>query len=160
MLLVCLARSRVQYEDHLQPFGRYRFLRLASDLNLSQDMFQERMDLNIAQCPGNISIADDVGVFGRTEEVHNASLHQLMRAAQKHAWSSTAISAKSTRVSCTSSAWYSIQMVSTLIQPGLTTFVVWRNRRMLINYVSSLESRPTCFHSYQSYQRTQRRFVT
>ena len=42
------------------------------------------MDLNIAQCPGNISIADDVGVFGRTEEVHNASLHQLMRAAQKH----------------------------------------------------------------------------
>ena len=29
-------------------------------------------------------MADDVGVFGRTEEEHNANLHQLMQAAQKH----------------------------------------------------------------------------
>ena len=42
------------------------------------------MDLILEQCPGTISITDDVGVFGRTEEEHNnANLHQLMRAAQK-----------------------------------------------------------------------------
>ena len=66
------------------PFGRYRFLRLPFSLNLSQDVFQEGMDQILEQCPGTISIADDVGVFGRTEEEHNANLHQLMRAAQKH----------------------------------------------------------------------------
>ena len=66
------------------PFGRYRFLRLPFGLNLSQDVFQERMDLILEQCPGTNSIADDVGVFGRTEEEHNANLHQLMQAAQKH----------------------------------------------------------------------------
>ena len=64
-------------------FGRYRFLRLPFGLNLSQDVFQERMDQILEQCPGTISIADDVGVFGRTEEEHNANPHQLMRAAQK-----------------------------------------------------------------------------
>ena len=42
------------------------------------------MDLILEQCPGTISIADDVGVFGRTEEEHNANLHQLMQAAKKH----------------------------------------------------------------------------
>ena len=42
------------------------------------------MDQILEQCPSTISIADDVGVFGRTEEEHNANLHQLMRAAQKH----------------------------------------------------------------------------
>ena len=42
------------------------------------------MDQILEQCPGTISTADDVGVFGRTEEEHNANLHQLMRAAQKH----------------------------------------------------------------------------
>ena len=66
------------------PFGRYRFLRLPFGLTLSQDVFQERMDIILEQCPGTISIADDAGVFGRTEEDHNANLHQLMLAAQKH----------------------------------------------------------------------------
>ena len=65
-------------------FGRYRFPRLQVGLNLSQDVFQERIDHILEQCPGTISIADDVGVFGRTEKEHNANLHQLMRSAQKH----------------------------------------------------------------------------
>ena len=42
------------------------------------------MDQILGQCPGTISIADDVGVFGRTEQEHNANIHQLTRAAQKH----------------------------------------------------------------------------
>ena len=42
------------------------------------------MDQILVQCPGTNSIADDVGVFGGTEEEHNANLHQQMRAAQNH----------------------------------------------------------------------------
>ena len=67
------------------PFGRYRFLRLPFGLNLSQDVFQERMYLILEQCSGTISMEDDAGVSVRIEEEHNANLHQLMRAAQKHA---------------------------------------------------------------------------
>ena len=46
------------------PFGRYCFKRLPLGLNLSQDVFQERMDNILELCPGTISIADDVCVFG------------------------------------------------------------------------------------------------
>ena len=66
------------------PFGRDRFPRLPFGLNESQDVFQERIDLILELCPDTLSIADDVGMFGRTEEEHNANLHQLMSAAPKH----------------------------------------------------------------------------
>ena len=63
------------------PFGPYRFRRLPFGLNLTQDVFRERIDQILEQCPGTISIADDEGVFGRTEKEHDTNLHQLMRAA-------------------------------------------------------------------------------
>ena len=63
------------------PFGRYCFRRLPFGLNLSQDVFQERMDCILEKCPGTISIADDVGVFGKTEAEHDKHLHNLMRVA-------------------------------------------------------------------------------
>ena len=50
------------------PFGRYRFLRLPFGLNLSQDIFQEKMDIILENCPGTISIADDIGVFGKDQQ--------------------------------------------------------------------------------------------
>ena len=50
-------------------FGRYRFLCLPFGLNLSQDVFQERMDRILEYCPGKIGIADDVGVFGKVEGI-------------------------------------------------------------------------------------------
>ena len=66
------------------PFGRYCFRRLPFGLNLSQDVFQERMDCILEKCPGTISIADDVGVFGKTEAEHDKHLHNLMRVARQH----------------------------------------------------------------------------
>ena len=66
------------------PFGRYCFRRLPFGLNLSQDVFQEMMDCILEKCPGTISIADDVGVFGKTEVEHNKHLHNLMRVALQH----------------------------------------------------------------------------
>ena len=60
------------------PYGRYCFKRLPFGMNLSQDVFQERMDCIIEKWPGTIGIADDVGVFGRTEAEHDKNLHNLM----------------------------------------------------------------------------------
>ena len=50
------------------PFGRFHFLRLPFGLVLSQDVFQQRMDAILEKCPGCTSIADDVAVYGCTEE--------------------------------------------------------------------------------------------
>lgn len=66
------------------PFGRYRFLRLPFGLNLSQDVFQEKMDQILEKCPGTISIADDIGVFGNSKKQHDDNLRNLMEIAQKH----------------------------------------------------------------------------
>ena len=41
------------------------------------------MDQILEQCPGTIGIADDVAVFGRTEEEHDQNLHNLMQVAAK-----------------------------------------------------------------------------
>ena len=65
------------------PFGRYRFERLPFGLNLSQDVFQERMDHILERCPGTMGIADDVAVFGKDEKEHDANLHNLMKIAQQ-----------------------------------------------------------------------------
>ena len=66
------------------PFGRYRFLRLPFGLNLSQDVFQERMDRILEYYPGTIGIADDVGVFGKDEQQHDENLRHLMKTASQH----------------------------------------------------------------------------
>ena len=65
------------------PFGRYRFERLLFGLNLSQYVFQERMDHILERCPGTMGIADDVGVFRKDEKEHDANLHNLMKIAQQ-----------------------------------------------------------------------------
>ena len=65
------------------PFGRYRFERLPFGLNLSQDVFQERIDHILERCPGTMGIADDVAVFGKDEKEHDANLHNLMKIAQQ-----------------------------------------------------------------------------
>ena len=66
------------------PFGRFCFRRLPFGLNLSQDVFQERMDCILEKCPGTISIADDVGVFGLCSAEHDKHLHNLMKVARQH----------------------------------------------------------------------------
>ena len=65
-------------------FGRYCFRRLPFGLNLSQDVFQKRMDCILEKCLGTISIADDVGVFGKTEAEHDKHLHNVMRVALQY----------------------------------------------------------------------------
>ena len=42
------------------------------------------MDHILENCPGAISIADDIGVFGSSEREHDQNIHNLMRVAQTH----------------------------------------------------------------------------
>ena len=45
---------------------------------MSQDVFQMKMDLIMEQCPGVISIHDDIVVYGVSEEDHDANLVNLV----------------------------------------------------------------------------------
>ena len=42
------------------------------------------MDGILENCPGTISIADDIGVFGSSEREHYMNLHNFMRVVQTH----------------------------------------------------------------------------
>ena len=66
------------------PFGRYCFVRMPFGLVMSQDVFQQKMDMILESCPGTVGIADDVAVFGHTEAEHDAHVHNLMRVSREH----------------------------------------------------------------------------
>ena len=65
------------------PFGRFRYLRLPFGLNVSQDIFQEKMDIILEKCPGTIGIADDVVVFGADQREHDKNLVNLMEVSRE-----------------------------------------------------------------------------
>ena len=65
------------------PAGRYRFKRLPFGLRVSQDVFQEKMDMILQGCDGTMHITDDIVVFGTSPEEHDRNLHKLMFQARK-----------------------------------------------------------------------------
>ena len=66
------------------PHGRFCYKRLPFGLNVSQDIFQAKMDVIIDQCTGVINIADDIIVFGATEAEHDDNLSNLMQRARDY----------------------------------------------------------------------------
>ena len=60
------------------PFGRYRFLRMPFGLKMSQDIFQARIDQTFEGCPGVTGIADDIVVYGKSEQDHDKNMHGMM----------------------------------------------------------------------------------
>ena len=66
------------------PFGRFRCTRLPFGLCVSQDIFQQKMDLILEKCPRTVSIADDIAEHGPTTAGHDANLHNLMLVARQH----------------------------------------------------------------------------
>lgn len=63
------------------PFGRYCWKRLPFGLNVSQDLFQAKMDQILEGLHSVISIADDIVVCGANEEEHDRNLINLMERA-------------------------------------------------------------------------------
>jgi len=60
------------------PFGRYRFLRMPFGLKMSQDVFQAKIDQTFDGCEGTIGIADDVVIFGKSDQDHDHHLHGML----------------------------------------------------------------------------------
>ena len=50
------------------PFGRYKYNRLPFGLNLSQDIFQKKIDDTFGRLPGCVGIADDLVIVGFKED--------------------------------------------------------------------------------------------
>ena len=82
--------------------GRYRFLRVPFGLKMSQDIFQMRMDDIVAQCPGVLAIHDDVFIYGKDDNDHDANLVNLFNVAQKEGlvFNSTKCAIKQESVTC------------------------------------------------------------
>ncbi|CAE1255836.1 unnamed protein product [Acanthosepion pharaonis] len=64
------------------PFGRYCFRRMPFDLVMSQNIFQQRMDMIIEKCTGALASIDDVIIHGKTKEEHDLNLRNLMETAR------------------------------------------------------------------------------
>ena len=60
------------------PAGWYCFQRLPFGLCVRQDIFQMEMDCILQDCKGAVGIADDISVYGATEEEHYRHLAELM----------------------------------------------------------------------------------
>lgn len=52
-------------------------------INVSQEVFQKRLDQILELCCGKTAIANDVVVFGRTKYEHDEHLYNLMKVARK-----------------------------------------------------------------------------
>ena len=63
------------------PFGRYCWKRLPFGLNVSQDIFQARMDILTEGLEGVANIADDLAIAGKNQKDHDKKLIKLMKRA-------------------------------------------------------------------------------
>ena len=53
------------------PFGCYGFLGMPFGLKMSQDVFQAKIDQTFKGCEGAIGIADDILIYGNSDEEHD-----------------------------------------------------------------------------------------
>ena len=51
------------------PFGRYKWLRLLFGLNVSSEMYQERLNMALEGLEGVMCVADDIIVYGTGEDI-------------------------------------------------------------------------------------------
>ena len=65
------------------PFGRYSYLVMPNGLNVSQDIFQMKIDETYDGCRGVIGVADDVNVHSAGDRQHDYNLHVTMEQSRK-----------------------------------------------------------------------------
>ena len=66
------------------PFGRYRFKRLPFGVQVSQDVFQGKLDEAFQEIPNVTGIADNIIVSGATVEEHDKALRAMLDASQRN----------------------------------------------------------------------------
>lgn len=83
-MCVQLDKQSTDLTEFCSPTGqRYRFKRLPFGIKVAQDVFQEKIDTELANCEGFIYIADDIVVFGKDEAEFEQNIHKLMRVAKQ-----------------------------------------------------------------------------
>ena len=65
------------------PFGRYRFTRLPSGIKSAPEVLQNHMPELFADVEGVKVIVDDILVWGKDDEEHDARLEQVLRRARE-----------------------------------------------------------------------------
>ena len=65
------------------PIGKFRYLVMPNGLNVSQDIFQMKVDEVYEGCKGVIGIADDINVHSAGETQHDYNLHETMERSRK-----------------------------------------------------------------------------
>uniref|UniRef100_A0A3B3S0H0 ribonuclease H n=1 Tax=Paramormyrops kingsleyae TaxID=1676925 RepID=A0A3B3S0H0_9TELE len=74
-----LARESALLTTFITPYGRYCFNRLPFGISSAPEHFQRRMSQMLESQDGVLCHADDILVFGRNEEEHNARLRQVLQ---------------------------------------------------------------------------------
>ncbi|KAJ8356774.1 hypothetical protein SKAU_G00195680 [Synaphobranchus kaupii] len=73
-----------KYTTFITPFGRYYFNRLPFGINSVPEHFQNRMVTEVTEgLQGVMCHMDDVLVWGRTQEEHDARLHVVLGKIEK-----------------------------------------------------------------------------
>ena len=62
----------------ITPFGRYRWLRLPFGLKVSSEIFQRKLNECVEGLKGVLCIADDILVYGNSEDEHDLNLKSLL----------------------------------------------------------------------------------
>lgn len=65
------------------PFGRYRFLRMPFGIRSAQDECQRKIDEIYEGLQGVTTLIDDILVYGKTREEHDANLRNVVTLAKK-----------------------------------------------------------------------------
>jgi hypothetical protein len=63
----------------ITPFGRFRFNKLPFGVNSAPEYFQRRIVETLAGLDGAIVHVDDVLVYDKTQEEHDARLHAVLK---------------------------------------------------------------------------------
>jgi hypothetical protein len=74
-----LEESSRDFTTFIAPFGRFRFNKLPFGINSVPEHFQRRMVETLAGLDGAIVHVDDVLVYGKTQEEHDARLHAVLK---------------------------------------------------------------------------------
>ena len=64
------------------PWGKYSWLRMPFGLEVSADVFQEKLDRVLRLVPGVLGIADDIVIHGAMENTHNGTVLILCETAR------------------------------------------------------------------------------
>lgn len=65
------------------PFGRYQFLRLPFGINCASEVFHGKMRQLLEDLEGTDSFVDDIIVWGKSKQEHDARLNALLRRARE-----------------------------------------------------------------------------